>query len=217
MNGFSHKFDWSIPAPFVAWRKTEAVKKLGIPIGVKIFFQVKVNVLLKTDISCVACGRTARFNGVGIILEKTVFIPFKITGAKFAAYAAGSVVPGLNVAIMALQIAELYETAKDIKEIVEGLVQAYRLSRDLLSCKNGTLDRASAGEVYPKISLDRPGRKRDVNVYSVGSDLDSIGVMNTIVDPADEFAHNVIVLPDHVSTLELPELDLSHLDNEPDL
>jgi hypothetical protein len=216
MNGFSHKFDWSIPAPFVAWKKTEAVKKLGIPIGVKVFFQVKVNVLLKTDISCIACGRTARFNGVGITLEKTIYIPFKITGAKFAAYAAGSVVPGLNVAIMALQIAELYETAKDIKEIVEGLVQAYRLTKDLLSCKNGTLDRASAGEVYPKISLDRPGKKskRAVNIFSVGSDMDAVGVMRSIVDPADEFANNVIVLPDSVSTLELPELDLSHLDNE---
>jgi hypothetical protein len=210
MNGFSHKFDWEVPAPFVAWKKTETVKKGPIPIGIRIFFQVKVNVLLKTDVSCVACGKTARFNGVGVKLEKTVYIPFKITGAKFAAYAAGAAIPGLNVAILALQVAELYETAKDIYEIVEGLVQAYRLSRDLLSCKNGSLDRPASGEVYPKISLDGKSKsKRAVNIVSVGSDLAAIDVMRTMIDPSDEEAQHVIILPDQVSDIDLPELDLS--------
>jgi len=138
-HGLHFDFHWKIPAPYVAWTETEMVREGGIPIGVKIKFLIRLSVTVSTDVVCHRCGETQQFSGVGLRIEKTFRFPFKITGARFVVNALGSVIPGLNVAIIAAELVHLYELYLFVRHNVDALIATYRTASNAMKCSSGRL------------------------------------------------------------------------------
>ena len=82
-----------------------------------------------------------------------------MTGSNFARSPRGTVIPGLNVAILAYEVAQLRETARDVKESVELLISKIRTSSDMFKCTPRGIDRAHAISRIPNL-VGTKGTKR---------------------------------------------------------
>jgi hypothetical protein len=108
--------------PPVALKKTQVTKTLGIPTGVKIYFQFGVSLSLSMDITCHSCGKATQLYQVKVPITKTIYIPKKFSGLKFVEKAVGAAIPGLNVLVLAQEIFETYQTIMTVKKEVEQII-----------------------------------------------------------------------------------------------
>jgi len=209
LNNLQHNYDWSIPSPYIDWSKTEPVLEKQIPVGVKIKFRVRINIIVSADVTCLSCGKPTRFRGLTVAVRRHLLVPFKLVGQEYARFSGGGVIPGINPAILALEVAELRETAEDVKSTVENFVQKVRTTKELFTCTATGIDRnGTAAKIAPHAS-----RKRELSeeefVVSAESEEALLAMFGDFAD-VDEV---VIELPEEEIALDSDETDLNYEDS----
>jgi len=129
---------------------------MGLPIGIKLWFKIKLKVTVTLDVTCVACGKSRRYSGIGIQFEKNVYAGKKITGVKFVSRALAAAIPGVNLALLALEIKQAYDTFTKIRDAVNNFIAAVRGVRDAIRCRNGALTEADAkSTIMAQVDIDK--------------------------------------------------------------
>jgi hypothetical protein len=129
LDNFDVDFDFQLLMPPLAIKKTKLVKTLGVPTGVKIYFQFAVSVTFSLDVVCNACGKNTRIQSFPVSIKQTIYIPKKLSGLKLITKIAGSAIPGVNVIVLAQEIFESYQTVMSVKAQVQKLIAFVRFIR----------------------------------------------------------------------------------------
>jgi hypothetical protein len=136
--------EFFIPEPFVNWRKTQVLRPFFDAEGLQIFFKGRLTVTVKSDVTCVKCGKATKFSGVGATITKTIWIPKVIKGKGLAEKFDGTAIPGLNVALLATELKEDYNTIMAVKREVGKVLKSVRKIRDVFRCRVTGIDRQDA-------------------------------------------------------------------------
>jgi len=186
--------EFSIPAPYVNWRKTKILKNLFAKTGVKIYFRGQLSVTVKADVSCVRCGKSTRYSGVGVTVTKTLWIPKTIEGFEVNERTATMPIPGLNVALLSLEVKESYETIKAVQREIDSVLKAVRDIRGVFKCHRDGVDKEAAAKALVKVM----GRKRDLEEEEFTAELseEEVSLALNAALSSDNDADRVIQLPD---------------------
>jgi hypothetical protein len=201
-------FGFEVPPPFIDIKRTSIVKKMGIPIGIKLWFKIKLKVTVKLDVTCVACGKSRRYSGIGIEFQKNAYAGKKITGVKFLSRALASAIPGVNLALLALEIKQAYDTFMKIKNYVSNFIAAVRGVRNAIRCKNGALTHADAkSAIIAEVDIDKmiPEQVEKKRAWQELLEHNEINLASEN-DLADALTYALSV--DTIPTINLPDDDL---------